>query len=105
MTKTATTLTDGSGLVVVDKPHFLATTPRGVHVRQTALVRLRETLGLPELAPVHRLDRLTAGVVVFTTPDSIDDQLVARTITAALAELDYFIANWKAISAGELPPR
>ncbi len=54
-------------LVVVDKPHFLATTPRGVHVRQTALVRLRETLGLPELAPVHRLDRLTAGVVVFTT--------------------------------------
>ena len=54
-------------LVVVDKPHFLATTPRGVHVRQTALVRLREALGLPELAPVHRLDRLTAGVVVFTT--------------------------------------
>jgi len=54
-------------LVVIDKPHFLATTPRGVHVRQTALVRLREALGLPELAPVHRLDRLTAGVVVFTT--------------------------------------
>ena len=54
-------------LVVIDKPHFLATMPRGVHVRQTALVRLREALDLPELAPVHRLDRLTAGVVVFTT--------------------------------------
>ncbi len=54
-------------LVVVDKPHFLATTPRGAHVRETALVRLRVELGLPELAPAHRLDRLTAGVLVFTT--------------------------------------
>lgn len=54
-------------IVVVDKPHFLATTPRGVHVRQTVLVRLRESLGLPELAPAHRLDRLTAGVLVLTT--------------------------------------
>ena len=54
-------------IVVVDKPHFLATTPRGVHVRETVLVRLRETLNLPELAPAHRLDRLTAGVLVLTT--------------------------------------
>lgn len=54
-------------IVVVDKPHFLATTPRGIHVRETALVRLREALDLPELAPAHRLDRLTAGVLVFTT--------------------------------------
>jgi tRNA pseudouridine32 synthase/23S rRNA pseudouridine746 synthase len=53
-------------LVVVDKPHFLATTPRGVHVRETVLVRLRESLGLPEIQPVHRLDRLTAGVLVLT---------------------------------------
>jgi tRNA pseudouridine32 synthase/23S rRNA pseudouridine746 synthase len=54
-------------LVVVDKPHFLATMPRGRHVVQTALVRLRRQLGLPELSPAHRLDRLTAGVLVFTT--------------------------------------
>ncbi|MDA4109034.1 pseudouridine synthase [Mycolicibacterium holsaticum] len=54
-------------LVVVDKPHFLATMPRGRHVAQTALVRLRRELDLPELAPAHRLDRLTAGVLVFTT--------------------------------------
>jgi len=54
-------------LVVVDKPHFLATMPRGRHVAQTALVRLRRQLGLPELSPAHRLDRLTAGVLVFTT--------------------------------------
>lgn len=54
-------------LVVVDKPHFLATMPRGRHVAQTALVRLRRELDLPELSPAHRLDRLTAGVLLFTT--------------------------------------
>jgi tRNA pseudouridine32 synthase / 23S rRNA pseudouridine746 synthase len=54
-------------IVVVDKPHFLATMPRGRHVAQTALVRLRRELGLPELSPAHRLDRLTAGVLVFIT--------------------------------------
>jgi tRNA pseudouridine32 synthase/23S rRNA pseudouridine746 synthase len=50
-------------LVVVDKPHFLATMPRGRHVAQTAVVRLRRELDLPELSPAHRLDRLTAGVL------------------------------------------
>ncbi len=53
-------------VVVVDKPHFLATMPRGGHVAQTALVRLRRSLELPELSPAHRLDRLTAGVLLFT---------------------------------------
>jgi tRNA pseudouridine32 synthase/23S rRNA pseudouridine746 synthase len=54
-------------IVVVDKPHFLATMPRGRHVAQTALVRLRRELDLPELSPAHRLDRLTAGVLLLTT--------------------------------------
>ncbi|WP_183468721.1 pseudouridine synthase [Mycolicibacterium iranicum] len=53
-------------VLVVDKPHFLATMPRGSHVAQTALVRLRRDLDLPELSPAHRLDRLTAGVLLFT---------------------------------------
>jgi len=54
-------------IVVVDKPHFLATMPRGGHVAQTATVRLRRELDLPELSPAHRLDRLTAGVLLFTS--------------------------------------
>jgi tRNA pseudouridine32 synthase/23S rRNA pseudouridine746 synthase len=54
-------------IVVVDKPHFLATMPRGRHVAQPAVVRLRRELDLPELSPAHRLDRLTAGVLLFTT--------------------------------------
>lgn len=53
-------------LVVVDKPHFLATTPRGEHITETVLVRLRKQLALPTLSPIHRLDRATAGVVVFS---------------------------------------
>lgn len=54
-------------IIVVDKPHFLATMPRGGHVAQTALVRLRRQLDMPTLSPAHRLDRLTAGVLLFTT--------------------------------------
>ncbi|MEU4106300.1 RluA family pseudouridine synthase [Streptomyces tanashiensis] len=52
-------------IVVADKPHFLATMPRGRHVTETALARLRRDLGLPFLQPAHRLDRLTAGLVLF----------------------------------------
>lgn len=58
---------EDTGLLVVDKPPFLATMPRGGHVAQTVLVRLRRELELPELAPMHRLDRLTSGVLLLTT--------------------------------------
>lgn len=53
-------------LLVVDKPPFLATMPRGKHIVQTATVQLRRSTGNDELAPAHRLDRLTSGVLVFT---------------------------------------
>lgn len=53
-------------LLVVDKPHFLAVTPRGAYVQETVLVRLRQQMDLPELSPAHRLDRTTAGVLVLT---------------------------------------
>ena len=52
-------------LLVIDKPHFLATIPRGRHILQTALVRLRQEWDLPDLIPAHRLDRATAGLVLF----------------------------------------
>ncbi|MFE7167707.1 RluA family pseudouridine synthase [Streptomyces sp. NPDC057616] len=53
-------------IVVVDKPHFLATTPRGSHVTESALALLRRELDIPALGAAHRLDRLTAGLVLFT---------------------------------------
>lgn len=54
-------------LLVVDKPHFLPTTPGGTYIQESALVRLRNQLGLPDLIPMHRLDRMTAGVLLFST--------------------------------------
>lgn len=54
-------------LVVIDKPHFLSTLPRGRHVVQSALARTRVMTGLDRLAPAHRLDRATAGLLMFTT--------------------------------------
>lgn len=53
-------------LLVVDKPHFLATTPRGAYIVESAVVRLRRQFDLPDLSPLHRLDRVTAGVLVFS---------------------------------------
>ena len=54
-------------LLVVDKPHFLPVVPGGGFVRETLLARLVRRTGNPGLAPLHRLDRLTAGLVLFST--------------------------------------
>ena len=54
-------------LVVVDKPHLMSTMPRGRHVAQSALARARVLTGHDRLTPAHRLDRPTAGVLMFTT--------------------------------------
>jgi tRNA pseudouridine32 synthase/23S rRNA pseudouridine746 synthase len=53
-------------LLVVDKPHFLPMIPTGRFLRETLLVRLKRRLALPHLTPIHRLDRETAGVVIFS---------------------------------------
>ncbi len=52
-------------LVVADKPHFLPVTPGGQFLQNTLLVRLKRRLQLPDLTPIHRLDRETAGLVAF----------------------------------------
>lgn len=58
-------LYEDADIIVVDKPHFLPTTPRGMWYRQTALMRLRQRYHDDAITPAHRLDRATAGVVVF----------------------------------------
>lgn len=52
-------------LLVLDKPHDMATMPRGAHILASALVRLRRQTGIETLVPLHRLDRRTAGVLAF----------------------------------------
>lgn len=54
-------------LVVVDKPAFLSSIPRGRHVLQSVVVRLRAELDLPDLSPLHRLDRVTSGLLMLAT--------------------------------------
>ncbi len=53
-------------LIVVDKPHFLPTTPGGGYAMETLLARLVRRFGDIGIAPLHRLDRLTAGVILFS---------------------------------------
>lgn len=53
-------------LVVADKPHFLAVTPAGQFVEHTLLRRLMRELDNPHLVPLHRIDRDTAGLVMFS---------------------------------------
>lgn len=53
-------------LIVVDKPHFLPVMPSGGYLQETVLVRLKRQLGLDALVPIHRIDRDTAGLVMFS---------------------------------------
>lgn len=53
-------------LLVACKPHFLPVTPAGIYVRECLLNRLREKTGIDSLAPIHRIDRETAGLVLFS---------------------------------------
>ncbi|WP_291794753.1 pseudouridine synthase [Brevibacterium sp.] len=53
-------------LLVIDKPHFLASTPNGRFVRECAVTRLRVERGEPDLVAIHRLDRVTAGLLVLS---------------------------------------
>ena len=52
-------------ILVADKPHFLPVTPSGGYVQETLLVRLKNRTGLLDLTPMHRIDRDTAGLVMF----------------------------------------
>ena len=61
-----TVLYQDEHLVVADKPHFLPVTPSGHYLQETLLVRLKNRLGLDALIPIHRIDRETAGLVLFS---------------------------------------
>lgn len=53
-------------LLVVDKPHFLTVSPTGKYVQQTLLTRLKQQYQYHDLSPIHRLDRETAGIILFS---------------------------------------
>lgn len=88
-------------IVVVDKPHFLSTMPRGRHVAQTVLVRMRRELDMPELSPAHRLDRLTAGVLMLTTRHEVRGRY--QTLFAAGLTAKTYLARSSGIANVVLP--
>lgn len=53
-------------ILVADKPHFLPVIPGGRFLQETLLVRLKKKLQIEQLVPLHRLDRETAGLVLFS---------------------------------------
>ena len=62
----ATILFRDANILVADKPHGMVVTPSGEHVKRSLLAHLQKRSSLEKLAPIHRLDRETAGVVLFT---------------------------------------
>jgi tRNA pseudouridine32 synthase/23S rRNA pseudouridine746 synthase len=61
----AAALFEDDHLLVADKPHFMPVTPSGPYVQQCLLVQLKRLTGHADLVPLHRIDRETAGLVLF----------------------------------------
>ena len=80
-------------LVVVDKPHFLPVVPSGGYLNETVLVRLKRRLGIDTLVPIHRIDRDTAGLVLFSS------QPATRAAYAALFSQRRIQKTYEAIAA------
>lgn len=83
-------------VVVVDKPAFLSTVPRGRHVTQSVVVRLRAELDLPELTPMHRLDRVTSGLLVCATERRWRSSYQAMFADGAVRKTYRALAPWRA---------
>lgn len=99
-------------LVVVDKPHFLPVTPAGRFVSETLLARLVRRLDNERLAPLHRIDRLTAGLVMFSAQPATRERYQAlfrerriekryEAIAPALPELAFPLTRRTRIERGE----
>ncbi len=83
-------------ILVADKPHFLPVVPAGRYLQQTLLVRLKRRLGLPELSPVHRIDRDTAGLVLFSVQRATRGIYQALFRERAVRKVYEAVAPWRA---------
>ena len=83
-------------LLVADKPHFMPVTPTGRYVQQSLLVRLKRQLGLPDLSPLHRIDRDTAGLVLFSVQPRTRGTYQALFRERSMAKTYDAVAPWNA---------
>jgi tRNA pseudouridine32 synthase/23S rRNA pseudouridine746 synthase len=81
-------------LLVVDKPHFLPVIPSGKYVRETLLVRLGKTLNSTCLAPIHRIDRDTAGIVLFSLNPATRNAYAQLFRDHVVSKTYHAIARW-----------
>jgi tRNA pseudouridine32 synthase/23S rRNA pseudouridine746 synthase len=82
-------------LVVADKPHFLPVTPSGHYLQETLLVRLKNQLGIDSLIPIHRIDRETAGLVLFSVRPAERDAYQALFRRHEVVKHYEAIAPWR----------
>jgi len=82
-------------LLVADKPHFLPVTPGGRYLQETLLVKLKRQLGLAELQPLHRLDRETAGLVLFSVRPNTRNAYHALFREREVSKCYEAIAPWR----------
>ncbi len=81
-------------LIVVDKPHFLPVMPSGKYVQETVLVRLKNRLGLDGISPIHRIDRDTAGLVLFSVNPATRNAYQALFRDRMVHKTYHAIAPW-----------
>ncbi len=93
---TETVLYQDEHLLVADKPHFMPVTPSGRYLQHTLLVRLKRRLGLPELSPLHRIDRDTAGLVLFSVQQRTRGAYQALFRDRAITKHYDAVAPWRA---------
>lgn len=89
-------LYEDAHLLVADKPHFLPVQPSGGYLAQTLLVRLKRKLGLQALVPIHRIDRDTAGLVLFSKQPSSRAAYCALFRQHQVRKTYLAIAPWRA---------
>ena len=90
-------------ILVADKPHFLPVTPSGLYLHQTLLNRLKKTTGIQALSPVHRIDRDTAGLVIFSINPSERAQYQNLFRDRAVRKVYEAIAPYSEKIATQLP--
>ena len=99
-------------LIVADKPSFLPVTPVGEYVEQTLLARLVKHFGNADIAPLHRIDRHTSGLVLFSAQRAsraayqalFRDRTIEKTyeaIAPALPHLEFPLTRRSRIVRGE----
>ena len=106
----AQVLFEDDHLLVVDKPHFMPVTPSGRYVQQSLLVQLKRQTGCTDLVPLHRIDRETAGLVLFgkrlQERDAYHalfrDHRIHKTYHAVAAHAPHL--NWPLVHASRLVP-